>query len=109
MVLMRVLAPVGKDEIRLKLTAQSVDGLLDLPSRVREKTVFVMMDDDGLLLRSGQKGFGAVPRFAFALADSAEYDPIENEFAVVLSLQFQERPTTSDFNVVSMGTQTQNS
>src|SRR5690242_21294943 len=98
MVLMRVLTPMGKDEIRLKLTAQFVDGLLDFPSGVREKAVFVMMDDDGLLLRSGQKGFRAVARLPFAFPDSAENGPMKNEFAAVLSLQFQERPSTSDFN-----------
>lgn len=106
MILMQVIAIMGKYEIGLKLFSNELEKLLDFLAFVGEKTVPETADDDVGTNRRSKEQTGRGKSLAFAAGITAENNPVEVEFTVLL-YQAQNRPAAPDLDVIAMGAEAQ--
>src|SRR5689334_5264687 len=105
-VLMRILAVMGEDEIRRDLPLQLLEHRLDLAADVGQKAVRESLQEQKLQAFGTGKQRSGPARLLLPFSDSAEYHPVELAVGI-LPGQLENGPPAPDFNVVGMASEAQ--
>ena len=103
MILVQVVAIVGKDQIGRELL-QGFERFLDPGAFVREKTVAEIQNYDLGVSARLQELLGGLSGLSPALGSRAENNPVEFQLRIFLQ-QTKDRPTAADFYVIAVCTE----
>lgn len=106
MVLMEVMAIVGKNQVRLAGPLQLLKLFFDFASNIGEKATTKLLDRNSLVLGKPEESTRAFFRLRSAGTFCAEHNPTDRDVGMIRK-QFQNRPATSDLNVVRVRSQTE--
>ena len=108
MILMEIIPKVRKDEIGGKIALQLFKRLLDRWPGIGKEPVTEVLHLDRRFSRPAKEKIGRSLRFPGSFRGTAEDNPTDLEIAVAIQ-QRQESTTTSDFDVVRMRAEAQDS
>ena len=107
MILMQIVTVMCQDQVRNKFFLQFLKLRLNSRMKRREKAITVISDRDLLGFGCSEKQARTFYCFPFSCWIGAEDLPIDLTFRI-LPQQPQDRPATSDFDIVAMGAQAEN-
>src|ERR1051325_11002268 len=81
MILVQIVAVVGKDQIRGTISLEFFETVFDFASKVRQKSVTEAMDGHLTVCRTSQKSIRTFHGFLLALLIRAEHDPMNLDLA----------------------------
>ncbi len=105
-VLVEISAPMGEDHLRLEFGTEAVDVRLHLLAYIGKVALPEIGNPHIGESRTRQKQICAAPGLLRSLAGSAQNDPMDLEFGILLQ-QTNDGPATADFYVIGVGAQAQ--
>src|SRR5882762_5005419 len=107
-ILMKVVTIVRQNQVGNKFLLETFKLTFDPRLKRREKAVAIVPDHDLLLLGGCKEEIGRPQRLSFPDGGRTEHFPINLKLLILLQ-EAQERASASNFNIIAMRTQAQNS
>ena len=101
MILMKIMAKVGKDEVGNKGAFEIFEGFFYGRANIGQKAVAKRFDDDPVIFNPAEECSRASFRFCCAVGIGTEDEPVDFEFRA-LPNQFEYGPPATDLNVITV-------